>query len=118
MHAYLRSLTIPDGTRRVRGRVWHPHTRTRPFFPPPPPAPIPAVGYRKPPDPHPAGFARPDGYPLAGPWQRRDTMLQKIRGLFQPAPSGGGARRGGTALDEKGLARRRSLRRREVVGAG
>jgi hypothetical protein len=33
-----------DGTRWVWGRVWHPHTRTRPFSSAPPPAPYPPPG--------------------------------------------------------------------------
>jgi hypothetical protein len=58
-----RSTEPLDGTRRLQGRVWHPHIRTRPFSLPLPPAPIPVAGYRMVPDLHLAGFARPDGYP-------------------------------------------------------
>jgi hypothetical protein len=89
----------PDGTRRVRGRVCHPHTRTRPFSPPPPPASIPAAGSKSPPDPHPAEFTRPDGYPP----RRWDLAAAQLSMRGEPEEAGEG--HGAAALNLAGTVR-------------
>jgi hypothetical protein len=78
-----------DGTRRVRGRVWHLHTRLRHLSPPPRPASIPAVGSISPPDPPPAGFAGPDGYPRRCKTHARRQDLA-LRRLVSSLGDGGG----------------------------